>query len=162
MKIIHFILLFVFLTGSVYSLDSVFFGLGGEVNANAREGIAAGGTLSIGVDINRYFSAGVKKTYSVDFKDITTIEDAVFFRFYPLPKLRVFIQAELGTYVLYEEGNTQPTLLGAFVAGVRIPIGSYFYIEPQVRGGYPFIWGGGLIAGINFSGKKNEEELEVR
>ena len=157
-----FLIMMLFITSSLFALEGAFFGLGGDANGNTREGVAAGSVLTIGLDINRYFSLGFKKTYSFDFKDMTTIEDAGFIRFYPLEKIRIFLQAELGTSVLNEDNKSLPVLLGAFATGARFPLGSYFYLEPHVRGGYPFIWSAGLMAGASFSGDFRGDEKTQR
>jgi len=53
-----------------------------------------------------------------------------------------------------EEGVALPAEFGLFSAGIsfgwRFLFGNTFFIEPFIRGGYPFIAGGGLSAGIRF------------
>jgi len=141
------LLVMLFITSSLFALDGVFLSLGGEANGNTREGVAAGGVLTIGADINRYFSLGFKKGYSLDFKNIKTIEDVGFFRFYPLESFAretslqnpLFVQAELGTITFFEDGKSSPSVSAGLAAGCRFIFGKNFYLEPVVRGGYPFI-----------------------
>jgi len=40
-----FLVTMLFLTNSLFALDGVFFGLGGEANGNTRQGVAAGGVV---------------------------------------------------------------------------------------------------------------------
>jgi outer membrane protein OmpA-like peptidoglycan-associated protein len=39
------------------------------------------------------------------------------------------------------------------ILGLRVRIGKRFYVEPYIRGGYPFLFGGGLVAGLRFPSK---------
>ena len=123
-------------------------GLGGEANGNSEERPAAGAVLSLGLDINRYFALGLKNTISFSFDELNVLENAVFLRFYPIKTQRLFLQAELGASLLFEDDKTWPVFLGGFCVGWRFNFGRYFYLEPSARGGYPFIWGAGLTAGI--------------
>ena len=49
---------------------------------------------------------------------------------------------------------TLPAAFGMFSAGVsfgwRFLVGKTFFIEPQIRGGYPFLAGGSVSAGVRF------------
>jgi hypothetical protein len=60
-----------------------------------------------------------------------------------------FVQADIGAYLFLEEGEVTPMFNGGLRVGYRIPLGS-FYIEPYGRGGYPYIFGIGLAAGVKF------------
>jgi hypothetical protein len=42
------------------------------------------------------------------------------------------------------------TLSGGLSLGWRFLLGRFFFIEPSVRGGYPFLAGAGLSAGVRF------------
>jgi hypothetical protein len=47
--------------------------------------------------------------------------------------------------------------------GYRMPVGSLWYIEPYGRGGYPFVFGIGVMAGVRVgSYTVRSEELGVR
>ena len=146
-KRLGFCFLFLSLASGLYALDSVSFSLGGEANGNTPDGISYGGALNIGLDINQYFSLGVKKAYTSDFDTITITEDSGFLRIYPLGKANLFLQAELGAVIYFEDDKSYSSPLGGLAAGWRINIGRNFYLEPAVRGGYPYIWGAGLMAG---------------
>jgi len=132
-----------------YSPESWFIGLGVEANAHTREGIAAGGGLSLGLDINRNFSLGLKPAFFYNFDTVAAIEMPVFFRYYPpLGVTGPFIQAEAGAAIYIEYGRAYPAFCGGLALGWRFILGKNIFIEPLFRGGYPFAWGAGITAGI--------------
>jgi hypothetical protein len=145
------ILCLLFLTGGLFAQSGVFAGLGVETNANTREGAAFGGGLSLGLDLNQQFSFGVKTAFSADMDTVTTLEPAVLFRYYlPLKFNGLFAQTEIGAAIFFEDGNNYYAFMGGLVLGWRFNAYKNWYIEPSVRGGYPFVWGIGLQAGLHF------------
>jgi len=169
MKKILVFCLFLCVAGSLSALDwitleKMSFGIGAEANANTREGAAAGGVLSFDLELNKHFLIGLNATFSHNFDTVFTLEPRVFFR-YNLPfKINgFFVQAELGTAVFFEDSKAYPAFSGGLAAGWRFLFNEKFYIEPYIRGGYPFIWGIGLTAGMSLSLKKesvNTGEIE--
>jgi hypothetical protein len=144
-------------TLSLHSLESWFIGLGAEANAHTREGVAAGGGPSFGMDINRNFSLGLKAAFSHNFDTVAAVEIPAFFRYYlPLGIIGPFVQAEAGTAIYFEHGSAYPAFSGGLALGWRFVLGQNMYIEPLLRGGYPFAWGAGLTAGI-ITRKENHE-----
>lgn len=142
---------FLFAASGLYALSGVFVGLGIEGNANTREGFAFGGGLSGGVDLDHQFSLGLKTAFSSNMDTVTTLESAAFFRYYlPFKFSGLFAQAELGAAVFFEDGENYPALLAGLAFGWRYNFGKNWYIEPSIRGGYPFAWGVGLLAGMRF------------
>lgn len=154
-KILLFAVLFLFVClGGLAALDSVFTGLGVEVNNENTKGCALGGALIVGLDINKYFGAGLKVAFSHNFDAIGTLETAALFRYYlPIKINGLFLQTDLGAAFLFEYNVTYPVFLGELTAGWRFMITKIFYLEPVVRAGYPFMWGAGLTAGLRFSSK---------
>ena len=149
--IIVLLLLFTVPCSMVSALDGVFFGAGAEAGGNAREGAAPGVIVLAGAEINQLFALGFRKGFFLDTAKVTTLEDSVFFRVkFPVKNTVPFVQAELGTSVLFEDGKSYPLFLGALAAGWRFHIGRFVYIEPAARVGHPFIWGAGLAIGIRF------------
>jgi hypothetical protein len=67
-----------------------------------------------------------------------------------------FFQLAGGPAIFFprEHDITIPAKIGMFSAGLsfgwRFLLGNAFFIEPQVRGGYPFIAGGSLSVGLRF------------
>jgi len=56
------------------------------------------------------------------------------------------LQAEAGG-ALSTEGKMP---LGGLTAGMRLEIEDRWYLEPALRGGYPFTWGAGITLGKKF------------
>jgi hypothetical protein len=139
----------VFFAAGISAQDSIFAGIGAEVNANTREGIAAAGVFSFGMDLNHQFAAGLNLGYSNNLEKMSALEASAFFRYYlPLNIEGLFVQALAGYVIFFEDGETGSTFLGGLALGWRFKLGSNFYLEPTVRGGHPFMWGVGLTAGF--------------
>jgi len=150
--------------GSLFAAGPInlFAGLGAEANAYTRKGAAAGGVLSLGVDIAQMFGAGIKTSFFHNFDAIGTLELSAFGRFYfmsllsDIPLLKgFFAQAELGTAVLFEDSGSYsagsyPAFAAALAVGWRLTFMEKFYVEPFVRTGYPFIWSLGFTSGLSF------------
>ena len=136
--------------GSLFALSG-FAGLDAETKSNTREGAAAGGGVSFGVDLNRHFSLGLKTAFTFNMDTVSALEPAILFRYHlPLKIFGPFVQAELGTVVFFEYGKSYPAFLGDIAAGWRFNLRKNWYLEPAFRAGYPFIWGGSLSAGLRF------------
>jgi hypothetical protein len=106
---------------------------------------------------------GLKVMYCDDTDDIRTLELNFLLRFYLFSMTSatfrnsgLFLQLNGGPVVFAEETNTMemPAKIGTFSAGLslgwRFLLGRYFFIEPAIRGGYPYMVGAGLSAGVRF------------
>jgi cell division septation protein DedD len=126
-----------------------FAGVGSEVNSNAKKGTAVGGNMAMGVDLNKHFALGVNAVYSNDLEaSASTVESTVMLRYY-LPVSGPFIQAEAGG-ALNPEEKSSATPMGGMAAGLRLDVNQGWFVEPAVRGGYPFVWGTGITVGKKF------------
>jgi hypothetical protein len=127
-------------------------GLGLEFNMNAREKYAGDAVLSFDYSFLRSFAAGLTVTASSNFGGITVIEPTAMFRWYFLGKGHsgLFAQAEAGAYLILEDGDKTFMFDGGLRIGYRFPLGKRFYVEPYGRGGYPFVFGFGVVAGMRF------------
>jgi hypothetical protein len=127
-------------------------GLGLEWNMNSREKFAGGAVIGFDYSFLRSFAAGLTVTASSNFSGITVIEPGVQFRWYFLGKGHsgLFVQADVGAYLILEDGKLSPMFDGGLRAGIRLPFGKRFYVEPYGRGGYPFVFSIGAMAGIRF------------
>ena len=135
----------------LHALDGMFLGMGAEANANTREGMAGGGSFTFGIDANRHIAFGLKAIYSNSFDTVSSLEIPAFVRWFPpLQRHGLYVQWELGSSIVFENSKGHWTLLGSLGAGWRYTLGNNWYIEPFVRGGYPFIWGAGITAGLRF------------
>ena len=127
-------------------------GVGPEWNMNSREDFAMGAVLGFDINLPGMFAAGLTAAYSNNFSGIQVIEPAALFRWYFLPNdhTGLFVQADLGAYLILEDGEIEPMFLGGLRAGIRLPLGAMFYAEPYGRVGYPFMFGIGALAGVRF------------
>ena len=134
-------------------------GLGPEINKHTPQGYAMG--LSLNFDYNlpittsrTSFAAGVSFIGSHNFDGITVLEPNIMFRWYFLnPSYTgLFAQINLGGNIIMGETeyNAPIALVTDMRAGYRLPFARNFYVEPYVRGGYPVLWGAGLICGMRF------------
>jgi hypothetical protein len=102
-------------------------------------------------------------SYSTD--EILTFEGQVYLRWnmlrlgkVPEKKVNIFIQGGLGMLAAYRGTDTpfsdvtmtRGSLMADAAAGMTIPLGSRWHIEPTARSGYPHIVGFGLTAGYKF------------
>jgi len=126
--------------------------LGLEWNMNSRENFAGGAVLGFDFNLSPLFAIGLTATYSNNFSGISVIEPAALFRWYILGSGHsgFFAQADLGAYLVLEDEELTPVFLGGLRGGIRLPLGTSFYVEPYGRVGYPFVFGIGVMAGIRF------------
>ena len=143
------IFILLYLTGQLSAMDSFFLGLGPEISGHTRSGVAVGGVFSAGLAINTQFAAGVRASFFSDMDELTTLEPVAFFRYYlPLQMKGLFAQAEAGGAFFFEQNETFISISAGISAGWRYELNQRFYVEPTLRFGYPFMWGAGVIAGI--------------
>jgi len=127
-------------------------GAGPEWNMNSRDNFAMGGVLAFDYSLGSAFALGINATASSNFFGITVIEPAAGFRWYFLGSNHTgwFVQADVGAYLILEDGDMTPMFLGGLRGGLRLPLGDKFFIEPFGRIGYPFAFGIGGLAGVRF------------
>ena len=132
-------------------------GAGAEVNMNAHNNFAGGAALGLDFALPYAFAAGLSATASFN-SGLTAVEAAALLRRYFGAK-GFFLQADAGALfyleAAYREERLRTLFSGGLRAGFRIPLGAMpsgtaFYIEPYARGGYPFIFSAGVIAGARF------------
>ena len=114
---------------------------------------------------------GISLLYAQDTENFISLEMLAHFRLY-LSRLLdvkkntgVFVQIEAGFVLFwYEKFEIERQILPAagldtgwnippigLAVGWRIPLGkTHLFIEPAIRGGYPYIFGAGLSAGLRF------------
>jgi hypothetical protein len=129
-------------------------GLGVEGNKNTKENAAIAGVLTNDFALNTRFSIGSRLGFSHNFADTGTLEAGIMFRVYFLSRNSSgpFIQADGGVSHIFRRDDVHDDMrtkfLGGGTLGWRFRAGSV-YFEPYGRGGYPFIWGGGLVMGVS-------------
>jgi hypothetical protein len=146
-------------------------GLGGELNGvTIYDDISPGMALAVESRLNRYFALDLHGAAGSPVSKLRYLgTDNVFLGFETLGFLRLYLFSPLemdtpkgfeafigagagliATMNTTDVHNSRGSLELAGKIGVRFRIGEHFYIEPYIRGGYPFMVGGGLIAGFRF------------
>ena len=127
-------------------------GLGPEFNINTQEGFAGGIGLSVDYQLPSSLAAGLIVSMSHDFADFTVLELGALVRYYffGTEHSGLFAQADLGTTLIFYDGETTPVFMGGLRAGYRMDLGPG-YIEPYFRAGYPYLFGFGVIGGIKIT-----------
>jgi len=106
-------------------------------------------------------AVGVSIIGSTNFSGIYVAEFTGLFRWYFLGRGYdgFFAQANVGYNLALQEGSPMP-LIGELRAGYRFPLGKMVYVEPYGRAGYPAVWGVGVMAGIRFPSKEQEDRTQ--
>jgi len=119
---------------------------------NARENFAGGAALAFDYALPFSFAIGVSFTASNNFSGIAVMEPAALLRRYfsKNGNSGLFLQADAGAFLIFEDGKIIPLFMGGLRGGFRLPLKSSFYIEPYGRAGYPFVFGIGVLTGIRF------------
>ena len=129
-----------------------------EGNKNSISGMALCTGISFDYNITRNLSFGARALISYDTfmkeKEIYAVEPLGFMRWYVAPIFGepsggVFAEAQGGAEFIIIDSNIKNTMSAGLSLGVRIPFGS-FYVEPYMRGGYPYMFGAGIGAGCRF------------
>ena len=131
--------------------------IGPEFNKNSRENFAGGAVLNFGFKVGSYFAFGINATASYDFQNTFVIEPGAFLRWYFSSWYSLkrdftgwFLQGDGGASIIIEDGETIPLFKGGGRIGYSFPIGRVFFLETYLRGGYPFMFGVGVLAGVRF------------
>ena len=102
---------------------------------------------------------GLRFLYASDTDSMITMEFNVFIRFYFFNRDEhkgLFLQANGGAALVSSEKESanQDEEVGTFCVGIsagwRFPFGKYFFVEPAIRVGYPYIYSAGVSAGFRF------------
>jgi len=137
--------------------EDIWISLGGEVVMYSITTPAYGGGLSFGY--GKGISIGLTAAFFFAPATVSTIELSFLLRFY-LKGMEAysgpFLQITAGPSLFFIPGEkiTFPPELGMISAGLsfgwRFLFKDRWFIEPAIRGGYPFIVGGGFSAGVRF------------
>jgi len=120
--------------------------------------LSYGGSLAVGYGSGT--SMGLKASWLIDHDGrLNILILDILFRWYffgDSANSGLFIQFAGGPAVFFEheENVSLPVRIGTLSAGLalgwRFLLGKYFYVEPSISGGYPYIAGAGLCAGVRF------------
>jgi len=129
-----------------------------EANKNSIESIAPAAGLSFDYAFCRKLSAGAKIAVSHDIHEkenkIFALETLAAFRWYFAslsgePVTGFFVEAQAGAAFLLVNSELRPKFDGGAGMGCRFAFGG-FYLEPEIRFGYPYVFGAGIAAGMRF------------
>ena len=133
-------------------------GLSAEANKNSLDFIAPSLGVSFDYAISRKFSVGAKVLASYDSREeknsLFAMEPMGYIRWYLVspsgqPVTGLFVEGEIGASLFFVNSSVKSCLNAGAAAGFR-QIFNDFYIEPELRFGYPYIFGFGLTGGFRF------------
>jgi hypothetical protein len=128
-----------------------------ESNWYSITNVAFGGGAALGYGDSVSF--GIKVFYCDDINEVRTLELNFLLRFYLFQTAShsgLFLQFNGGPVIFAQDKDrvTVPAKIGTVSAGLslgwRFIFGRYFFVEPAIRGGYPYAVGAGLSAGVRF------------
>ena len=134
------------------------FGISTEGNMYSIKGFAPSGGILLDYATSKKVSLGGKISFSYDClsKDNTifTFETLGYLRIYltppeDKPSTGLFLEGQVGGVFLNINSNMKNSHMIGGGIGYRFGFDK-FYIDPVIRGGYPFVVGVGLSAGIRF------------
>ena len=128
-----------------------------EVIGYSKKGPAYGGGLALGAGEGG-ITLGIKMLYAADNESMNSFEFTFFARYYIFSQdesTGLFAQINAGPVIIGSEDafamltEVDSVSLGLSV-GWRFAFGKHFFLEPTIRGGYPYIAGAGLSVGYRF------------
>ena len=146
------------LLGNASTYKKVAIGGIGEINKNSIEFVAPAAGVTFDFSLWRKFSVGAKILLSYDYHEkqnqIFTIETLGTLRYYIVsfsgePVSGIYLEAQGGISSLIVDSKLKTVFNAGGAAGYRFTFGS-FYIEPELRFGYPYMCVAGLAAGMRF------------
>ncbi len=146
------------LLGRAPNYKKVAVGFLGEANKNSLDCIAPSVGFSFDYSPGREFSFGGKifSSYDINEKhnDYLTLEALSAFRFYIVslsgePVSGIYAELQAGTSIFFVNSKIIPVFNAGISTGYRLALGNFF-LEPELRFGYPYLFGCGLLAGLRF------------
>ena len=129
-----------------------------EANKNSLSNVSPAAGVSFDYSATRQFSLGARVLVSYDFLEkkntIYAIEPLAFARGYLVsptgePSAGLFVESQGGGDIVLVNNEIKMAVSAGLSLGFRLVAGS-FYFEPILRGGYPYMFGAGLGAGVRF------------
>jgi len=138
--------------------DDVWICMSADTAFYRSSGMCFGGALAVAYGSG--VSVGFKAAYFADYVSKTDVLEICFLLRFYIKGLEAnsgpYVQASLGQALFFrrEEGLSIPAQWGMISAGAnagwRFLFGKVFYLEPFISGGYPYLFGAGLGAGVRF------------
>jgi len=131
-------------------------GVGADTGFYSVSGLSWGGSFTLGYGTGS--SIGLKVTWFFSPDDLGTVEINLLLRFYLLGASAYsgpYLQIMGGPSLFYRSGEfSVPSDFGIVSAGVgfgwRFLFLNRWFVEPAVRGGFPYLIGAGVSAGVRF------------
>jgi len=158
-KLLIFVLILFLPLSFLFSLEKkndFWISAGADIAMYSYLGAAFGGSISIGYGTGT--TIGFKAALFFNEEKIDTLELCFLLRFYLMGSSAYsgpFLQILGGPALFNRTGNFAiPSSAGMISAGGafgwRFLINDMWFIEPQIRGGYPYLFGAGISGGIRF------------
>lgn len=145
--------------GIASSYKKVGLGFGAEINKNSLDSVAPAGSISFDYNVFRTkTSIGLKMFASFDMNEknnnLIILEPLASLRFYlvshaGVPGTGIFLEGLGGVSIYLVESDTDFAANCGAGFGYRAAFQN-LYIEPEIRFGYPYMFGAGLSAGFRF------------
>lgn len=129
-----------------------------EANKNSLDFIAPSAGFSFDYSPWRKISIGVNAAASYDIyeknNDLLTLEVLGTLRFYIAsltgePVTGIYTELQAGTSLFFVNSNIKPVFNCGSSIGYRFALNNFF-IEPEIRFGYPYLFGWGIYVGMRF------------
>ena len=146
------------LLGNASTYKKVAIGGIGELNKNSIQFVAPAVGATFDFSLWRKFSVGAKVLLSYDYHEkqnqIFTIETLGTLRYFIVsfsgePVSGIYLETQGGISAISVDSKLKTVFNAGGATGYRFTLGS-FYIEPELRFGYPYICGAGIAAGMRF------------
>ncbi len=133
-------------------------GIIAEANKNSLEFISPSAGFVFDYSLWRKFSSGIKLYVSHDVTEkqnnLSTVETLGYLRFYIVslsgePVSGLFTEFQAGSSFFFINSRFKNVINGGLSSGYRFTFNS-FYLEPELRFGYPYLFGCGISAGMRF------------
>jgi len=139
-------------------LEDLWISPGAEMAFYSPVSVAAGGSIAIAYGSGISIGTKISWLFDCDGQLNILVLDFLFrvFFFGSSANSGLFVQLAVGPaiYLQSKEKLSMPVRIGTLNAGLnlgwRFLLGKNFYIEPSISGGYPYILGAGLSAGVRF------------
>ena len=182
-KSVLLLLMLFLILGGMYAQNgtsdwSNYFSINAGVGTNfiLVEGMSVGITFEPKYALSPLFMVGGKGGLHFSFENegnnIIALESQGFFRWNFLRlggeqyghTIDIFAQGGIGFLGAFrgtDVKESRSSLLFDLTAGVTIPLGSIWHIEPSIRGGYPFLGGASITVGRRFNTPQRVREIPV-
>lgn len=133
-------------------------GIIAEVNKNSVTYVSPAAGVYFDYNVLRQLSFGIKAAVSYDVADSSnstiSVEPLAFVRWYAVspsgePGAGLFVEGQCGPELLFVNSSFHSALSMGLSIGFRIPF-EHLYVEPYIRGGFPYLFGAGFGLGARF------------